>query len=277
MLFALSFWICRLQFAALVGSALIGISATAQDLGAKEMVQRAIEVNERDWDTAPGYDYFHRERDGEHSKTYEAIMLAGSRYDRLVAIDDKPLSADDEAKEEHRLQQAVAERQQEDPDERQKRVGGYQKEINRDHVLMRESIKALEFTLAEQETLGDRKVFVLKGTPRLGYRPPNKQSRALTGMQGTLWIDASDFHWVKAEAEVVRPVWIYGFLARIEPGTHFELDQAPIGDGVWMPNHFIMDAKAKVFLLFPRYERDDITYFNYHKPNPSPTNAENGK
>ena len=261
---------CRLLCTLLFASVLVGILGSAQQLGPKEIIQRSIEVNRRDWDAAPSYDYVQRERDGDKSKTYERIMLAGSRYERLVAVDDKPLSADDEAKEQHRFQKAIAQRQQESPDERKERIGKYQNEIDRDHVLIRELIKALDFTLSGQQMLGLREVYVLKGTPRADYRPPNKQARALTGMQGTLWIDTATFHWVKAEAEVVRPVRIYGFVARIEPGTHFELEQTPIADGLWMPNHFVMDAKAKVFLLFPHYEQDDITYFSYHKPGASP-------
>jgi hypothetical protein len=267
----------RLLFAVLFASFLAGISGSAQELGPKEIIQRSAEVNRRDWDAAPDYDYFLRERDGEKIKTYEEIMLAGSRYERLVAIDDKPLSPQDEAKEQHRFQKAVAERQQESPDEREQRIGKYQEEIDRDHVLMGELTKALDFTLSGQQMLGRRQVYVLNGKPRAGYRPPNKQAKALTGMQGTLWIDAANFHWVKAEAEVVSPVWIYGFIARIEPGTHFELEQEPIADGLWMPSHFLMEARAKVLLLFPHYEQDDNTYSSYHKPGTTPTDPNHVK
>jgi hypothetical protein len=267
----------RLLFAALFASVLATISGSAQQLGPKEIIQRSAEVNRRDWDAAPGYDYFQRERDGDKIKTYEEIMLEGSRYERLVALDDKPLSSEDEAKERRRFEKAVAERRQESPSERERRVGQYQKEIDRDHVLMGELTNALDFTLSGKEMLGLREVYVLKGTPRADYRPPNKQAKALTGMQGTLWIDAATFHWVRAEAEVVRPVWIYGFVARIEPGTRFELEQARMAEGLWMPNHFVMDAKATVFFLFPHYERENITYFTYHKPGSGPADTNNVK
>ncbi len=263
----------QLLCAVLFASFLAGISGSAQELGAKEIIQRSVEVNRRDWDLAPGYDYIQRERDGEKTKTYEEIMLAGSRYERLIAINDKPLPAADEAKQRRRFQKAVAEQQQESPDERQERVGKYQKEIDRDHALTGELTKALDFTLVGKEMLGRHEVYVLRGTPRANYHPLNKLAKALTGMQGTLWVDAVNFHWVKAEAEVVSPVWLYGFAARIEPGTQFELEQVPIAAGLWMPSHFSMQAKAKVFLLFPHYEQDDITYFSYHKPGTSPADA----
>jgi hypothetical protein len=261
----------------LFASVLAGVSGSAQQLGPTEIIRRSAEVNRRDWDAAPDYDYFQRERDGENTKTSEVIMLAGSRYYRLMAVDDKPLSPEGEAKEQKRFEKAVAQRHQESAEEHERRVGKYQKEINRDHVLMGELTKALDFTLSGKQMLGLREVYVLKGTRRADYRPPNAQAKALTGMQGTLWIDAANFHWVKAEAEVVRPVWIDGFVARIEPGTRFELEQEPIAEGLWMPSHFSMEAEAKVLLLFPHYERDDITYLSYHRPGASPADKGNVK
>jgi hypothetical protein len=267
----------HLLVAMLFVSALAVISGSAQELGAKEIIQRSLDVNRKDWDAAPGYDYSQRDREGKKIRTTEQIMLAGSRYARLLAIDDKPLSPQDEAKEQRRLQETTAQRQQENPSEHEDRVEQYQKEIDRDHVLIGEMTKALDFTLAGKEMLGRHEVYVLKGTPRADYRPPNNQAKALTGMQGTLWIDAVNFHWVKAEAEVVRPIWMYGFIARIEPGTRFEFEQEPISTGLWMPSHFSMQANAKVFLLFPHYEQDDVTYFNYHKPGGTPADAESVK
>lgn len=267
----------HLRSAVLFLFVLVGISGSAQQPGPKEIIQRSVEVNRSDWDAAPSYDYFQRERENGQTKTSEVIMLAGSRYYRLVAVDDKALSAEDEAKEQHRFEMAVAQRQKESPSEREQRVAQYQKQIDRDHLLIGEITKALDFTLSGKEMLGRREVYVLKGTPRPDYRPPNNPAKALTGMQGTLWIDAATFHWVKAEAEVVLPVWMYGFVARIQPGTHFELEQEPIARGLWMPSHFLMEANAKVFMIFPHYERDDIAYFSYQKPGSSPAETNDVK
>ncbi len=263
--------------AGLFASVLAGGEGWAQQFGANEIIKRSVEVNRRDWDLSPGYDFSQRVRDGEKTKTYEEIMLAGSRYERLVAVDDKPLSPADEAKERRRFEKAVGQRQHESPGERDHRVSQYQKEMDRDHALMGELTKALDFTLLGKETLGRHEVYVLKGTPRADYHPPNQYAKALTGMQGTLWIDAVNFHWVKAEAEVVRPVWLFGFAARIEPGTQFELEQVPITTGLWMPSHFTMQAKAKVLLLFTHYEQENVTYFSYHKPDASPVDADDVK
>ena len=79
-------------------------------------------------------------------------------------------------------------------------------------------------------------------------------------MAGTLWIDTKTLQWVKVEAHVVRPVAIEGFLARVERGTYFELEKAPLSDGTWQFEHFAMRARAKVLFLFNHRSAVDETY-----------------
>ena len=89
-------------------------------------------------------------------------------------------------------------------------------------------------------------------------------------MEGTLWIDQSTFQWMKVEAHVMRPVTIEGFLAEVEPGTHFEFEKQPVIPDVWLATHFSMKARARVIHLFAHQEQEDDTYFDYHKAAENP-------
>jgi hypothetical protein len=71
----------------------------------------------------------------------------------------------------------------------------------------------------------------------------------------------------------MRPVSIGGFLAEVEPGTHFELEKAPVTDSIWLPKHFAMKSQAKVLFFFTRKSQADETYSDYHKPAPIKTVA----
>src|SRR5258708_1191523 len=105
----------HLPFAVLFASVLAGISGSTQQLDPTEIIQRSAEINRRDWDAAPTYDYFQRERDGEKIKTSEVIMLAGSRYYRLVAVDDKPLSTPAQTQSHQPLPKPLAQRRGGEP------------------------------------------------------------------------------------------------------------------------------------------------------------------
>jgi hypothetical protein len=130
---------------------------------------------------------------------------------------------------------------------------------------MGELVKAFDFKLLGEQKVDGRSVYVLQATPRRGYHPPTMETQVLTGMQGKLWIDKDTFQWVKVEAEVIHPVSIEGFLAKVERGTHFELEKAPVEDDVWLPKHFAMTSRAKVLFLFHHRGQEEESYSNYHK------------
>ena len=129
--------------------------------------------------------------------------------------------------------------------------------------MMQQLTKAFNFASLGESRLNGFDVYILRATPRPGYKPPNLDCQALPGMQGELWIDKKTFQWVKVTAEVIHPVTIGGFLAKVEPGTRFELEKAPVGNGIWLPSHFAMSSKAKVLYLVNRSSRDEETYSNY--------------
>jgi len=246
-----------------------GLTAFAQSQ-VETIIQRSVEANKRDWKADPEYSYFERDIQNGVARSNQVMMIEGSPYYRLVAVNDQPLSQEEQVKEEQKLQQAIAERKSESPQQRAARIAKYEKDRRRDHLLMEQLTKAFNFTLEGEQKLGPHEVYVLQATPGPGYVPPNRDTRVLTGMKGTLWIDKQTYQWVKVEAQVVHPVSIEGFLARVEPGTRFELEKMPVADGIWLPKHFAMKAQARVFFVFSHNSQEDDTYWGYQKQAANP-------
>jgi hypothetical protein len=250
--------------------------APASPYDAKAIVQRSLQANAADWKAAPTYDYFERdEQAGGGTKTYQVLMIEGSPYQRLVAVNGQPLPEEQSAQEQQKLNATVTARRNEGPQARAKRMRQYQRDRERDHEMMQQLTEAFDFQLHGEQELDGYHVYVLQAVPRPGYQPPDMQTRVLTGMRGQLWIDKETFQWVKVEAEVIHPVSIVGFLARVEPGTRFEMEKMPVGDGVWQTKHFSMKAHAKVLDVFDHETHADETYYGYHKAL-SPTGESSG-
>jgi hypothetical protein len=244
-------------------------SASLAQQDADAIIQRSVAANEADWKAAHEYDYVERDRQkGGGTKTSEELMILGSPYERLVAVNGKSLPPEQQGREQQELETTLVERRKESQRQRGERIAKYEKERESDHLLMEQLTKALDFKLVGEQKLGPYEVYVLKATPRSGYEPPNNEAKVLTGMEGKLWIDEKTFQWVKVEATVIRPVSIEGFLAEVEPGTHFELEKAPVTDSIWLPRHFAMKSQAKVLFLFTRKSQADEVYYDYHKPTP---------
>jgi hypothetical protein len=192
-------------------------------------------------------------------------MILGSPYYRLIAVNDQPLPREESANEQRKMEQVIAQRRAESPEQRQKRIANYEKERRRDHVMMQQLTVAFDFKLIGSRIIESRDVYVLRATPRKGYKPPNMEMQVLPAMRGELWIDRKSFQWVKVTAHVIRPVSIEGFLAQVQPGTRFELEKMPVDDGIWLAKHFEMKSSAKVLFLFNRTDQEDNTFSDYRK------------
>jgi hypothetical protein len=196
---------------------------------------------------------------------YRVNMIEGSPYQELTAVNGVPVPPNQRAEEDRKLKKTISDRHQESAEQKQKRVADFDKQRSRDRLMLEQLTQAFDFKLQGMQKLNGFNVYVLDATPRAGYHPPNLETQALTGMQGRLWIDQKTYQWVKVEARVVRPVSIEGFLAKVEPGTRFELEKKPVADGVWLPTHFAMESRARILNVIHHHREEDDTFFDYTK------------
>jgi hypothetical protein len=232
---------------------------------ANGIIQQSVTANQRDWTAAAEYSYSETVKTAKGTKTWQVTILYGSPYRKLNRENGAPLSAAEQKNEDAKFQKAVGARRSESDQEAARRVAEYEKDRRRDHRLMEELTRAFTFQLTGKGQVAGRSVYILRATPRKGYQPTDRETRVLTGMRGTLWIDQQSFQWVKVQADVISPVTIGGFLATVEPGTRFELEKMPVADGIWLPKHFSVRSHAKVLLVFHHQTGEDDTWFDYKK------------
>ena len=232
----------------------------------REIIRRSAQATQADWDRAPGFDFCEVDKTKTGSRTSAVLMIEGSPYYRVVQANSVDLPPAQEAAEQKRLASTIKRRQHETSDERAKRTAQYQKERHGDRELLEQLTEAMNFTFVGQEVVDSHLVDVFEAVPRAGYVPKSMQMQVLPGMKGKLWIDHTSFRWVKVQAEVVKPVSIAGFLARVEPGTRFELQERPINPSIWLAHVFTMQSRAKILFLISKSSEANETYFNY-KPN----------
>lgn len=248
-------------------SLILAVPALAASVDVQEIVRRSVAANEGNWKLAPNYGYVERDatskRGGPRTiKTNQVYLIEGSEYNKLIAVNDKPLPPAQQAAEEQKLKQEIRKRQSEAPGERSKRVAKYQRDRQQDHAMMREMATAFNFKLAGEETVNGRPAWVLLAEPKPGYKPKTRDTRVLTGMRGKLWVDQQTYQWAKVDAQVVKPVSFGGFIAQVGPGTRFVLEQAPVAGSLWLPRHFAMQVNASV-MWRDRSSNDDETYRDY--------------
>jgi hypothetical protein len=252
----------------LIGVLLLVQACGAADVGeanVQDIIQKSVEANQRDFEAEPHYTNKETDRTGTSTKTYQVMMIDGSTYNRLIAVNGLSLSSQQNQDEERKLKAVQAQRRSESPGDRQKRIAKYQQDRRRDNEMMQQLTVAFTFKLIGERKVSGFEVYTLRATPKPGYQPPNMASQVLPGMTGELWIDEKSYNWVKVTAKVIRPVSIQGFLAEVEPGTHFELEKRPVGGGIWMPTHFAMYSVAKVLFFFGHNTQENETFWDYQR------------
>jgi hypothetical protein len=246
----------------------LAVSSAGAAPNPDEIIRKSVEAMKSDWAQIPKYSYLERDVESKrHSvpmaKTYRVLMIDGSPYNLVTAMNDEPLSPNEKVAEQRKLQREMERRQKESERERQRRIAKYQRESNHDHQMLQEMVEAFEFHLAGEAQVDGRTCWILNAEPKPGWEPSDHEGRVLKGMKGRLWIDQATHQWVKVHAEVVRPVSFYGFLAKVGPGTEFDLEQAPVANGLWLPKAFHVNVRASALGFLSENSTENETYRDY--------------
>jgi hypothetical protein len=250
--------------------AMAGLTWTAAmpESNVTEIIQRSAQEIIADWNQAPDYSFVERDVESRHGsrasvKTYEVLQIDGSPYERLMAVGDRSLPAAEQAEEDRKLRNEIQKRQLESQQEHTKRVEKYLKERRQDRAMLNGMVEVFDFRLVGEETMEGRDCWVFDANPKPDYQPPNRELKVLAGMRGRLWIDQPTGQWVRVEAKVFQTVSLYGFVAKVRPGTRFLFEQEPVAGSLWLPKHFSTQVSASVFGFINEDSTDDESYSNY--------------
>ena len=250
----------------------LGAGLDTRQVDTNQIIRQSVRANTRDWNAQLRFSFDERDvkskvdnagrPSSQESKTYEVLMIDGSPYNRSLSFDNEPLSPAQLKEEQLKLLQEIENRRKESASERKARVGKFESLRADEHLLMEQLTDAFNFRLTGTEEVEGVSCYKFDATPKSDYRPPVEKARVLLGMRGQMWIDQQHFHWVKVRAQVTQPVTFGFFVARVKPGTEFELDQTPVG-GFWLPKYFVEKVNASVLGVYGYRSRLESFYSNY--------------
>jgi hypothetical protein len=238
-------------------------NATTQD--ALHIVGRSIGATERSLQVRDRYTYVERDQDrrldvqgqlkSEKVAVTRMILVNGARFEQLMERNGQLPSAEEQKK----LEQDFEKLKHETPEERTARLA----KVQENRSLLRDVLEGFDFRLICEEVLGSRPAYVFQATPHPGYHARGNYDKMFSKVEGKLWIDKSDFGWIKVEAQVTQPFSMGLFVARVQRGSHITLEQTNVGNGVWMPQRLEVRASAKILLLKGLNIERILTYSDY--------------
>ena len=84
---------------------LIPSTASSVQPDPRTIIAKSVKENQIDFQAAPDFSYKERDSTPNGSKTYQVTMIDGSPYQRLMAVDDHPLSNEAAEQEEKKQQE----------------------------------------------------------------------------------------------------------------------------------------------------------------------------
>jgi hypothetical protein len=112
--------------------------------------------------------------------------------------------------------------------------------------------QAYRATWLGRETINRRVLAKIALEPNPQYQPPSSTAEILTHMSATLWIDEKSGQLARAEANVIRDIYVgLGVLGKVNRGGHFTLEQQEVAPNVWLPVHLEYTVTGrKLFFSF---------------------------
>ena len=226
---------------AAVGAA-VGVETVSQEDGEPDVHAIVVEAVERMDEAlqAVAGDYRalvtseSREFDGrgeveeETRVEWESVPIDGARFSRRIAIDGRPLTEEERARESER-EAAFRERL------RRLRAGEIEPERNENQIIFDEELVArYDMTLEGEEPFRNRPSYRIAFTPRAGDLPVRRQiERALNKARGRVWVDRETHEIARLEFELIDRVRLWWGLVGTIHRFRGSLDRGPVLDGRW--------------------------------------------
>jgi hypothetical protein len=194
--------------------------------------------------------------------TKELVETNDGVVARLIAVNDKPPSAEERKRDDDRLQKLAN-----DPQTRTAK----QKQQKEDEERTTRMVKALpdafvyEYDGFEPGKDGQQ-VIRLKFKPNPKYDPPTRELQVYQGMQGMMLIDPRDERLVKMQAKLFKGVnFGWGVFGHLDPGGQFEVEQSRVNGERWEVTEMRVRFTGKILIFKSLNINEHETGFDYRR------------
>jgi hypothetical protein len=260
----------------IIGLAVAGISAAPVcGQGAREIVRKSVELDQANWLRMKDYTWIAHQTESnldskgavksEKKETWETLVLYGQPHRRMLERDGKPLEPDEQRKEQAKLDKLAAKLQNETPEQRQRRLTEYQQKRQKDRDFLREVTDLYDFHLEGDQQVDGHAAWVISATPKPGYQPKHREAKPLLKIRGKIWIDKSEYQWVRLEAETTDTISFGLFIARLNPGAKLVFEQTRVNDEIWLPKRESVSGSGRLGLVKKIAMQQELIWSNYRK------------
>ena len=243
---------------------------------AGELVRRTVQNEIKANNDSTPFSFQERRESPSGSQTELIVETREAMAGMLIANNDHPLNPQERQAEIGRLDHLV-----QDPAELAKKKAKEAETKDRITRIIKALPDAFLYDFDGSDTgnslLGgqDAKLIRLKFRPNPKYNPPTHVEQVLTGMQGTMLVDAKQERIARIDGTLTSEVGFgWGILGHLNQGGHFMVDQADMGRNNWEVTRMGLDLTGKVLFFKSLVFKSTKTYSDFHPAPPNLSFAE---
>jgi hypothetical protein len=256
-----------------VAAAGLATGLAAED--AREIVRKLVELDQANWLRMKDYTWVarstqrHFDSEGKvksvERSAWETVMLDGEPYRRMLERNGQPLPPAEQKKQQDKLDKSVARLVRETPEEKRRRLADYEMRRRKEREFLLQIPDAYDFRVEGEAQVDGHDAWVIAGSPKAGYRPKDRDAKALPKIRGKIWVDKSSYQWVRLEAETTETIAFGLFLARLNPGARLVFEQTRVGGELWLPRRMYMKGAGRLGLIVKIAMDEEIVWSNYRR------------
>jgi len=186
-------------------------------------------------------------------KEYNFFYLDGSEISTLTRKDGRPLSEEEQRKENEKTQKEIkdlqkAHEKKETKEEKAKEQGKEDKDD--DDVGIETFLRVSQFVNPRRERFRGQDVLVFDFEPNPDYKAHKLVEKIVQKLAGVIWIDEKAHDVARLEAYFTGDFrFAGGLLANLQKGTSFIFEQAYINNEVWLPTYEEAHVGVRVLMV----------------------------
>jgi len=229
--------------------------AAAPTAPANEILRRAVEAEKSAAARDGYYLWTDRLQKPRGSATKLMVSTPVGILSRTVAINDRPLTADERKLDDDRINRLL------DPGKMQEKA----KHHKDDELHIERLLNALPdaFRCDYNNAQRDDRNLHLDCQPNPGFSPQNFESQILEGMKATILIDREDLRLAHIDGTLYKDVTFgWGILGRLNQG-HIEIAQARVVGKHWGIQHLALSFDGRLVMVKPVHIDEIETSWDY--------------
>jgi hypothetical protein len=208
----------------------------------------------------------------ERVRVYESYPgLPGQpRWERLVAEDGRPVSAEkleEQDSDRQRDAKEAAQRLTSQPaDERARLERERAKQLRERERAIDDIMTVFEIRMIGREAIEGHDTIGFSLTPRPDAKPKTREGGQMKKFAVKAWVSESDYELVRLEAEAIDSLsWGLGLLARLHKGAQLSFLRRKVNGEVWLPAVVNYSGSARVGLVWTLRRSGASEYSGYRK------------